>query len=380
MKALREWQKDAYDRWAKTGFYGLIKARTGAGKTAGAVSCISKFRQEHPFIPILVIVPSAKLKGQWEKELKEQMVTDVPIMTYLQAINRMYRGGLKADCLVLDECHRISPGKQSAKVMELKPSFVLGLSATPGGSVKVLGEPFYTVDWEEAELCPFYVHYAKFKPTDAEVKEYTKWTDRMRKQASDCTNGMAQSLPPGRNSRYDYYVRMRRSVAYEFDSRVPNAVNLIKTYKGKRTIVFTERNDQIEQIARSLDREGIDYAICNQRTNTLPKFEKHQCNILLLAKMMREGWNDPTLEVEILVAPTTRELSHTQVVGRVQRKDPDNPNKEAHIIVMVAEGTSDENIIHTNDFPKSSVETTTVQKILDIAPGLSARHMVSKFF
>lgn len=380
MKALREWQRESYDRWRSTGYFGCILARTGSGKTVSGVSCISRFKQDFPFANVLIIVPSQKLIKQWADELKEQLVTGIPIMTYLQAINRMYRGGLKADCLILDECHRIAPNKQSSKVMELNPRFVLGLSATPGASVQILGKPFYTVDWEESNLCPFFVHYAKFKPTDEEMKEYDKWTMNMKRQASECTNGLTQSLPPGRNSRYDFFVRMRRNVCYSFDSRVPNAVNLIRTYRNKRTVVFAERNDTIDAISKALDREGIDYAICNQRTNTLDRFEKHQCNILLLAKMLREGWNDPTLEIEILVAPTTRELSHTQMVGRVQRRDPNNPNKVAHIITMVAEGTSDENIIHSNDFPKKSVETTTVQRILDIAPGLNERQLVTRFF
>lgn len=380
MTELYQWQREAYDRWRETGYYGCLLARTSSGKTLGGCTCISKFRQEYPFTSILVVVPSQKIASQWQQTMREQLITDVPVMTYLQAINKMYRGGLKADCLILDECHRIAPGKQSSKVMELRPDFVLGLSATPGGSVRILGEPFYTVDWEEANICDFYVHYAKFKPTDDEMKSYNRWTDKMRKQASECTKGLAQSLPPGRNSRYDYYVRMRRSECYSFKSRVGHAVHLIKTYKNKRTIVFAERNDMIEDIARQLDREGISYAICNQRQNTLSKFENRQCNILLLAKMLREGWNDVSLEVEILVAPTTRELSHTQMAGRVMRKDPSNPNKVSHIIALLAEDTSDENIIRSNDFPKNVVEATTVQRVLEVGPGLTDRQMVTKFF
>jgi len=86
------------------------------------------------------------------------------------------------------------------------------------------------------------------------------------------------------------------------------------------------------------------------------------------------------LEVEILVSPTTRELSHTQVVGRVCRKDPNNPDKEAHIIVLVAKDTTDENLIINNDFPKGSTEQTTVEKIVEIAPGLSERKKISNWW
>lgn len=382
MKTYRDWQKDLFNKWADHSFFGCVKARTGAGKTLAGISVIDQYRQMYPFMKIMVITPSAKINEQWKKDFDEQCVEPVPVYSYTQAINKMYRGGLKADCLILDECHRVSPEKQSAQVLKMNPKHVLGLSATPGGSVMTLGKPFYTVDWDEAQLCPFYVHYTVFKPTQSEMDEYKRQSDRMQSYALEKTNAQYRSLKPGMDPRYDWMVRTRRAFAYEMPSRIPNAVNVIVPYAkaGKRTIVYAERNDTLKAIAKGLDEKGIKWSVCSQWKDTLKDFEAHRTNVLLLAKKLREGWNDETLEIEVIVAPTTRELSHTQVVGRVCRKDPSNPSKEAHIIVLIADGTTDENLITNNDFPAGSTETTTIDKIMNIAPGLSDRKKITGWF
>ena len=378
MKSYRDWQKDLFNKWSAVGFRGICKARTGSGKTLSGISAIDQYRQMYPSMKIIVVTPSSKVNQQWADAFKEQNVDAVPIYSYQQAINKMYRGGLTADCLILDECHRVSPEKQSAQILKLNPRHILGLSATPGGSVQTLGKPFYTVDWKEAQLCPFFVHYTKFQLTPNERATYDHMTNQMQSYALQKTNMMHKSIKAGMDSKYDWMVRNRRAFLYEMESRIPNAINVIVPYAkaGKRTIVYAERNDTLKAIAKGLSDRGIKWSVCSQWMDTLSDFEAHRTNVLLLAKKLREGWNDETLEIEIIVSPTTRELSHTQVVGRVCRKDPNNPNKEAHVVVLIAEDTTDENLIYNNDFPKGSTECTTIDKMVDIAPGLSERKKV----
>lgn len=377
MKELYQWQKDLFDNWAKVGYRGIAKCVTGSGKTLGGIACIDRYTQMYPDMKVLIVVPSSKIASQWKEDLKSANL-DVPVLSYTQTVNQMYRKGLKADCLILDECHRISPEKSSAQVMKLNPIHVLGLSATPGGSQSVLGRPFFTVDWDDARLCPFYVHYTVFQPTNDEMAKYNKMTENMRAYALERTNSKSQSLKPGMDSRYDWMVRNRRAFAYEMESRIPNAVKVIVPYAlaGKRMVVFAERNETLKTISKELTLRGIGWSVCSQWMDTLSDFEAHKTNVLLLAKKLREGWNDPTLEVEVLVSPTTRELSHTQVVGRVCRLDPSNPNKEAHIIVLLADNTSDLNLIYNNDFPDKCTERTTVEKISEIAPGVSHTKLI----
>ena len=73
MKEYRDWQKNLFTQWYKTGFYGCVKARTGAGKTLAGISVIDQYRQMNPTMSIMVIVPSKKIAEGWESSFDEQM-------------------------------------------------------------------------------------------------------------------------------------------------------------------------------------------------------------------------------------------------------------------------------------------------------------------
>ncbi len=369
MVELYDYQKDIFLAWAKNNYWGIVKAPTASGKTKGAVYTLKQYIANFPEKKCVIITPSSKVCGQWEKECKLQSI-NVPITTYMKAINEMYRGNLKADCLVLDECHRASPEKQSSAVMKLHPTAVLGLSATPGNSVQLFGQPFYEVGWDKANICDFMVHYAKYTPSKNEIDEYDKWTKLMKNVAQEVAG--TPSLRPGISQKYDFFAMKRRDICYTFKSRLHHTFNLIKTYQSKRMLVFFERNEQIKEMSFLLDKNGIRHSICSQLQDTLSDFEEHKTNILLLAKKLREGFNDNEIEIVILASPTTRSLSHTQVVGRALRLDRNNPNKKANIFALIAKDTSDESLIYNNDFPKTNVDITTIDSIINLAPGISS--------
>ena len=92
MKQYRDWQKDLFNKWSQVGFRGICKARTGAGKTLAGASVIDQYRQMYPIMKIIVITPSAKINQQWNDMFKEQAIDPVPVYSYQQAINKMYRG------------------------------------------------------------------------------------------------------------------------------------------------------------------------------------------------------------------------------------------------------------------------------------------------
>lgn len=368
MVELYEWQKELFMKWANSNYFGICKAVTSAGKTRGAVYSLKQYMFNFPERKCLIVAPSSKVVSQWQSECKSQNV-DVEITTYQKAINGMYRNGLKADCLILDECHRASPEKQSSAIMKLHPISVLGLSATPGNSIRILGNPFYEVGWDKANICDFTVYYARYNPTNEESEQYDKWSRAMQSRASQVCG--KPSLLPGRDSQYDFLTMRRRDCCYTFKSRITHTVNLIKAYQSKRMMVFFERNEQIKTVSSLLNMYGIRHSICSQIEDTLSDFESHKTNILLLAKKLREGFSDNTIETVILSAPTTRTLSHTQIVGRALRKDPNNPDKKAIIIAIIANGTSDTNLLINNEFPKKNIDITTIESVSSLAPGVS---------
>ena len=432
MTDLLPYQEKAYQTWKDNGFYGIIEAPTGAGKTKIGVDCIRQFLVEHPNKKILVLTTSKKVVQQWIEELDRWSITvsdewDSPkVMTYQMAVNKMYRGGLTCDCLIADECQHLATPAHG-KVMLTSPQCILGLSATPEESKAILGEPFYSIGIDEARICPFTIHMVKFTPTEEEQRSYDKATFKMECRALDVTEagwctkclgtgtswknadnetcdrcngkghiGGKKYLQPGYDREgwgsYDALVRQRREVCYSMPSRIPITVALVKKHywkpcldcggrgywvadcchsdcqcepmncdecegEGKvetyeRIVIFTERTKDAHKIEQELIKEGIQCSMFVKDKDTLKDFEEHKTNVLIMVKSLREGWDDPTLSVCIMNSLSTRPKILTQTMGRTMRIDPNNPDKHAHNYLLIAEGTSDENVRGSLKYPK----------------------------
>lgn len=359
------WQLDVYARWKEHGYKGIVKASTGAGKTRGAIKTLQQFRNDFPFESILIVTPSSKLNAMWEDELRRAQLDNWQVFTYQTAVNKMLRGGLRCDCMVCDECHRLATPVQG-RVLEMNPKYVLGLSATPEGSVRILGEPIIEIGIDEANLCDFLVHYVSFPASDEEYNEYNALSNKMRKRALKVTNGAQYYLPPGRDSygwdSYDALVRKRRDVSYKFASRIPYTVALVKKHLAEDIVIFTERRETASAIIKALASEEI-YAVGDSNVQA---YESGKSKILVLTGKLREGWNCPSTSVVILSSVNTRVIKNVQTIGRALRVDPNNPDKRAHIYMLMAENTSDTSVIKsTSSYYKGHYVVTDIKRELN---------------
>jgi len=313
---------------------------------------------------ILIVTPSQKLNAMWENELKRFMIQNTTVMTYQTAVNRMLRGGLRCDCLVCDECHRLSTPVQG-RVLEMKPRYVIGCSATPEKSRYILGEPMVNIGVDDANLCDFLVHYTSFPMSPDESERYEKLTRRMRTRATEVSGGSMTSLAPGRDSygwnSYDALTRQRRDLCYRFDSRIPCTVALVKKHMMSTAVIYTERRESVQRIISALLDEGI-IAVDDSH---LSDFESGRAKVLVLCQRMREGWNNVKINLVILSSVNTKVIKNVQTIGRALRVDPNNPDKKAHIYMLMASGTSDETVVrNTSSYYKGHYVVTTIQQEL----------------
>lgn len=357
-----DWQEKVYPLWSSHNYVGLLRCSTGAGKTIGACKALQQFQADYPLASILVVTPSSKLNKMWTEELDRFMIKNYQVMTYQTAVNRMLRNGLKCDCMICDECHRLDTPVQG-RVLELRPRFVLGLSATPEGAVHILGQPLIDVGVDEANLCDFVVHYTTFPMSQREQDEYERITNRMRNRALEVTGGTATSLPPNRDSygwnSYDALARKRRDICYKQESRIPCTVALVKKHISGRIVIYTERRETVQKIINALLDEGLQ-AVDDAHVSD---YESHKVNILVLCGRLREGWNSVDISTVILASVNTRVIRNVQTIGRALRVDPNNPDKKAHIYMLLADGTSDVNVIKsTSQYYKGHYTITTIEK------------------
>lgn len=339
-----EWQSHTYPLWRDTGFQGILKATTGAGKTIAGCKTLQCYLADHPDARILILTPRQAIKNQWLKDLKDYDI-DADVKGYQQALSHYAQGKSPPyDVVIADECHNLLTKEQGRLIREgYLPERILGMSATPDGSEKVIGPIFQDVGYNEATIAPFNVHYVIFTPSDREKASYQRWTDKMREQSQKCGK-----YAPGQDGLLDFFMMKRRDCVYRFDSRLPKALDIIKDNAHRRMMIFCERTEQVETLSKLLKDEGIDNCMQISKKRELNRYLNKEVDVILSVKMLQEGFNDPSTEVAVVVSTATTARSHIQTIGRVIRP---SEGKTADIYVLLAEGTTDEDLVGRVKFP-----------------------------
>ena len=325
---------------------------------------LQQYQSDHPFDSVLVVCPSSKLVKMWEDELQRFQIQNYKVMTYMTVVNSFRKGMMKVDCMICDECHRLATPVQG-RVLELGPRAVLGCSATPEDAREILGKPLINIDVNQANLCEFTVHYTTFPMSPVEQEEYDNLSRRMRNRALEVTGGQCTSLPPNRDSygwnSYDAIVRKRRDVVYKQSSRIPCTVGLVKKHLGQNIVIYVERRETIQKLISALQDAEIQ-AVSDSNVSA---YESGRVKVLILCGRLREGWNKVDTNVVILSSINTGVIKNIQTIGRALRVDPNDPDKHAHVYMLIAEGTSDENVIkNTSGYYKGHCVVRDIKKEL----------------
>jgi superfamily II DNA or RNA helicase len=152
---LRDWQREARDRWFTADGRGTVKVVTGAGKTLVALAIAEQLQHQHPELVVAIVVPTIVLMNQWYDDLhrysnlptsaigrlggghEDTDLEGARIVIAVLASARRYlpeivrRRGVGGHLLlVADECHRVG-APQMRKVLDTARAWSLGLSATP---------------------------------------------------------------------------------------------------------------------------------------------------------------------------------------------------------------------------------------------------------
>ncbi len=189
---LRQYQKDAIQKWTELGFNGFYEMATGTGKTITAIESIKTLWEQEPNCLVVAAVPLLALADQWEEELRKYIDTNVIICSsqgfewenqVQRLINQMRLSSLSKPSILLvtyrsinklfdilgmnktikkllvaDEAHHFKNYERANEIFTYK----LGLSATPG-----TGLPF---DKSGDELVRFFGGYAIRLPLEEALK------------------------------------------------------------------------------------------------------------------------------------------------------------------------------------------------------------------
>ena len=351
---LRNWQQkiiDSYPSIVSQYRRFILKAPTGAGKTVLASEIIERFYRGKK---IVVLCHRLVLLEQLEEALSEKhnvrklMVSDtgpafedydILLSTNMRAKGVLADAVLKADLIIVDEAHRVSPNGRGYKWIiddfnehGKEEAQFIGLTATPErrtgdqrdqlnlafdaiidcadieGLIKegVLVQPVYR---------PHFVHDLNLSGIDISSGDFS-----------------VSKLAPAiiRSSMIDYAIWSYNEERLKLSTKPVSAW-------------FCADVSVAEATLRSIQQFGIEAAIVTARTpikermKLLKRHESGDIEAMVSVGVLAEGWDNPQCNIIVHLRPTLSKVLWGQSVGRGLRSAP---GKEKCIVIDVSSNWS----------------------------------------
>jgi superfamily II DNA or RNA helicase len=355
--APRQWQSDALDLWMQEK-RGVVSVVTGAGKTAFALLAFERLRSEVPDLRLVVVVPTLALLDQWvvaltadlglssadvaafsgESKPRRAKAANVLVLNTARSLSATVAG--QHNCLfVVDECHRAG-SPENAKALDNGAGYRLGLSATPVRDFDdgferwvepalgpIIYEYGYAAALADGVIAPLALHNFHFELTEKEQERYDSLSMKIGRRWAQSDNAYDDEI-------LKRLLLQRASISIESTRRIVACVAVAERYPG-RGIVFHERIDAANKIARLLDKRGQRVAVYHSklapiiRRRNLELFRFGQIDKLITCRALDEGLNVPDAEIAIIGASTRSTRQRIQRLGRVVRP---SPNKDTALV------------------------------------------------
>lgn len=325
MVKLYDWQRRAINSYKGNG---VIQAITGSGKTLAGREIIKKLGGTK-----VVCAPTLTILDQWKSVL-----TNEPNIQYY-TFQTLCKHKVQCKLLIVDEAHRsVSP--EFIKLYDnVDYKYILGLTATPNDAcIKKCGPIFCKVDFDEANVSAFKVHFIGIDLTFLEHQQY----NNLSYSISQLLNNEHQT--PEDKHRLEAIILKRRRLVYQALNRLPKAIELIveNIKTNHKVLVICQRIDQATMISNYIKefiKPTIPHIVYHSnRKDDLEDYRKGKVKLCISAMMLKEGFDDPDTDVGIVVSTTLSKSFNLQAVGRIIRY---RPNKEAHIYILLANQTTD---------------------------------------
>lgn len=355
------WQQEALNKLAKNGGHGIVSATTGAGKTKIGLANILK-NHLGAKDRLVVVVPTKVLMDQWYEEIvrlgkryhckwtinkisgESSHVLGIAHID-IAIVNSLRNKILPYKIMILDEIHRYASDENRGILDPSLSSYerIIGLTATLNRDdgrhkeLKVIVPLVYTYtikeakadgtvnDYEIIDKVIYLTHDEEnmYKSLDASVKERMRFFGGNFQRAVDLVKA-GQYPAAGRAGALLKAVSQRKKLLLNCGNRIYEAIKIIKTHLTDKVIVFSENISSVEEIRKRLRVDGIETCIYHskkkQRDAEIEKFNNGECNILLSAKALDEGYNIKDANIAVMVSGSSSKRQAIQRLGRIIRK------------------------------------------------------------
>lgn len=322
---LKDHQKDALDNLESMRNHGesiaLLYHATGTGKTVTAVSDAKKLGERTLFIghtKELITQAKNTFDNIWtdvntgmyvaEEKAKDSYVVCGSVQSISQNLDDFSPEDF--GYIIIDEAHHGTTNSYEKILNYFKPSFTLGLTATPERAdgedlLQRFQNVAHKLDLETAvnigELVPIRCIRVKTNIDISDVR-----INGIKYNTQDLESKL---FIPERNN------------------------TIVQTYlefvKDKKTVAFCASVGHAEDIAGLFNEYGIKAKAVSgnmknsSRKEVLSSYENGDINVLCACDLLNEGWDSPNTQVLFMARPTMSKTLYMQQLGRGMRLAPD---------------------------------------------------------
>ncbi len=387
---LRDYQKEAINKWIKNDGHGLWAMATGSGKTITSLAGATHLLNSLPngYVPLVVVVPYMHLVEQWasegrnfnidfikcnsdyahwENEINHALTNSIhdqkvliPILTTTGTYKtpRFQKQIAKLDniLLIVDEAHNFG-SKDIRKHYITNTRFRLGLSATPKrhmddeGSQAILdyfGDVIYTYDLKDAirdgNLTPYYYYPIFVNLTVDEEEEYYELSMKISKQVA-----MGMDIDDPQSSLKILLMKRAKIIA-----TASNKIEALKNLLIEEDLVDSKHNLFYTAAKIERDDDGYELRMVNKMVNLLrdmgmqvdkftadenkdqrkyliDKLSNNYIDGLVAIRCLDEGVDIPCVERAFILSSSSNPKEFIQRRGRVLRQSKETGKKFAYI-------------------------------------------------
>jgi superfamily II DNA or RNA helicase len=376
---LRDYQKEALEKWKNNNYKGILALATGTGKTKTAITAVKNLKVKNPSSLIIVTSPYLSLANQWISELNKndlstisvfeskenwqsrvanllrihndisEIQTSLPVIVCvnksfksLEFQNLMSRlnGENNERLLVVDECHHFNK-KNHIDKLPLNINYRMGLSATPyePGAEKLLQKYFDRTVYEysikkaikEDILCPYEYYPMLIEFSNVEAEAYIKAIKSISESEAEVLDDENLEDDSG-NSSLKEIDRLLANVASKLSSleKILSDEGIMPFtlfYCGEGSIEYeNQKTRQIDTLTKMLAKMGwkvgkITYSESKTiKEDTLRAFGRKDIDAIASMRVLDEGIDIPDCSQAFILASQRLLRQGVQRRGRILRR------------------------------------------------------------
>lgn len=365
-KPFREWQIRALDELlAKKRI--LFEVATGAGKSYFFCAALQKLFAINPNYSVVIVVPkNVILEDTWFRELIDAgfPITKIGFyygaakeirqitLTNIQSIERLDMN--RFDIVVADECHHLNTNRLFDLFKRLRPEYFVGLSATVQRKkaehwnvLHLFDYNVFSYDVSQAInddiLSNFYYCPVAVSLSPEQLEEYQKLTQQIK-------NKVHTKATLDEDVSFMSLVSQQKKIMSNSEMKRKAVQLLLSQLQNKKVIVFSQYNDFTNSLYWSLVQVNVRAEVLHsglprkRQQQILDDYRSGVFSILLVTKMLDEGYNLPAIDCAIITATDKSELQMIQRLGRILRRK-EHP---ALMYQIYCQSTLEEQIVQRN--------------------------------